>query len=49
MKESHTLTLEVETKVNKMPKSDDDYLNIACVIDDGKEISCGEDEPPVTK
>ena len=49
LKESHTLTLEVETKVNKMPKSDDDYLNIACVIDDGKEISCGEDEPPVTK
>jgi hypothetical protein len=28
-----------------MPKSEDDYLNIACVIDDGK-IDCGEDKPP---
>jgi hypothetical protein len=29
-----------------MPKSEDDYLNIACVIDDGK-IDCDDDEPPV--
>jgi hypothetical protein len=29
-----------------MPKSEDDYLNIACVLDDGK-IDCDEDEPPV--
>ena len=46
LKENHVLTLEVETKVNKMPKSEDDYLNIACVIDDGK-IDCDDDEPPV--
>ena len=46
LKENHVLTLEVETVVNKMPKSEDDYLNIACVIDDGK-IDCDEDEPPV--
>jgi hypothetical protein len=29
-----------------MPNSNDDYLNIACVIDDGK-IDCDNDEPPV--
>ena len=46
LKEGHVLTIEVETEVNKMPKSEDDYLNIACVLDDGK-IDCDEDEPPV--
>jgi hypothetical protein len=30
-----------------MPTSDDNYLNIACVVDDGKEVDCGDDEPPM--
>ena len=44
LKEGHELIIEVETKVNKMPKSDNEYRNIACVIkDDNKD--CDDDEP----
>ena len=44
LREGHELIIEVETKVNKMPKSDNEYRNIACVIkDDNKD--CDDDEP----
>ena len=45
--DGHVLTLEIETKVNKMPKADDDYRNIACVVDDGDK-DCDEDKPDPT-
>jgi hypothetical protein len=48
LKENHVLKLEIETKVNKVLTSEDEYKNIACVIDDGKK-ECDDDEPETKK
>ena len=47
LKEWNSIIIVVNTKVNKMPKTWEDILNIACVIKDNKELDCGEDKPPV--
>ena len=44
LKENHKLTLEIETEVVKMPKAEDDYKNVACVIREDTR-KCDEDKP----
>ena len=47
LKEGHELIIEVTTEVVKMPKSEDDYRNVACVIKDNKK-DCDDDKPSPT-
>jgi hypothetical protein len=44
LKKDHELLLEVTTEVVLMPTSQDDYRNVACVINDGDE-DCDDDKP----
>ena len=42
--EGHKLVIEIDSTVIKMPTKKDDYLNIACVEDDGK-VDCDKANP----